>query len=164
MVLDVFRCSQLFSNVFSWVVTFLDNQSPPVQTFFLKMMSYLFRRSQLFSDDPRIPSIDHRYSIEQKFSDVFKMCSDVLRCSKMFSDDHRYFWMFYICSQMFLDVLQMFLGSFQDISRLFTEYSQDVLRIFSGLRYESSTLILYKELSSPIFQSCQSVSESVRHR
>ena len=32
------------------------------------------------------------------------------------------------------------------------------------LRYESSTLILYKELSSTIFQSCQSVSQSVRHR
>ena len=29
------------------------------------------------------------------------------------------------------------------------------------LRYESSTLILYEELSSPIFQSCQWVSESV---
>ena len=28
------------------------------------------------------------------------------------------------------------------------------------LRYESSTLILYKELSSPIFQSRQSVSEA----
>ena len=28
------------------------------------------------------------------------------------------------------------------------------------LRYENSTLILYKELSSPIFQSCESVSES----
>ena len=28
------------------------------------------------------------------------------------------------------------------------------------LRYESSTLILYKELSSPIFQSCLSVSQS----
>ena len=32
------------------------------------------------------------------------------------------------------------------------------------LRRESSTLILYKELSSPIFQSCEWVSESVRHR
>ena len=32
------------------------------------------------------------------------------------------------------------------------------------LRYESSTLILYKELSSSFFQSCQSVSQSVRHR
>ena len=32
------------------------------------------------------------------------------------------------------------------------------------LRYESSTLILYKELSGPIFQSCEWVSESVRHR
>ena len=30
---------------------------------------------------------------------------------------------------------------------------------FFKLRYESSTLILYKELSSSIFQSCQSVSE-----
>ena len=30
----------------------------------------------------------------------------------------------------------------------------------SLLRYESSTLILYKELSSPIFQSCLSVSQS----
>ena len=28
------------------------------------------------------------------------------------------------------------------------------------LRYESSTLILYKELSSTIFQSCQSVSQA----
>ena len=28
------------------------------------------------------------------------------------------------------------------------------------LRYESSTLILYKELSSSIFQSCQSVSQA----
>ena len=32
------------------------------------------------------------------------------------------------------------------------------------LRYESSTLLLYKELSSTIFQSCEWVSESVRHR
>ena len=30
----------------------------------------------------------------------------------------------------------------------------------STVRYESSTLILYKELSSPIFQSCLSVSQS----
>ena len=29
----------------------------------------------------------------------------------------------------------------------------------SSLRYESSTLILYKELSSTIFQNCRSVSE-----
>ena len=32
------------------------------------------------------------------FSDVFKMCSDVLRCSEMFKDIFR-------CSWMFLDVL-----------------------------------------------------------
>ena len=25
MILDVFRCSQLFSDVFSWIVTFMDN-------------------------------------------------------------------------------------------------------------------------------------------
>ena len=31
----------------------------------------------------------------------------------------------------------------------------------TSLRYESSTLILHKELSSTIFQSCQSVSQSV---
>ena len=38
-----------------------------------------------------------------------------------------------------------------------------LMKIFAAekeLRYESSTLILYKELSSPIFQSCQSVSEA----
>ena len=29
------------------------------------------------------------------------------------------------------------------------------VRVVILLRYESSTLILYKELSSPIFQSCQ---------
>ena len=34
------------------------------------------------------------------------------------------------------------------------------LSFFLFLRYESSTLILYKELSSTIFQSCESVSEA----
>ena len=33
--------------------------------------------------------------------------------------------------------------------------------VWSLLRYESSTLILYKELSSSIFQSCQSVSKAL---
>ena len=32
--------------------------------------------------------------------------------------------------------------------------------LVTKLRYESSTLILYKELSSPIFQSCLSVSQA----
>ena len=36
--------------------------------------------------------------------------------------------------------------------------------LWTKLRYESSTLILNKELSSTIFQNCQSVSQSVRHR
>ena len=35
-----------------------------------------------------------------------------------------------------------------------------VTRLTLSLRYESSTLILYKELSSSIFQSCLSVSQS----
>ena len=35
-----------------------------------------------------------------------------------------------------------------------------ILIVILFLRYESSTLILYNELSSPIFQSCL----SVRHR
>ena len=34
------------------------------------------------------------------------------------------------------------------------------LEEYHSLRYESSTLILYKELSSPIFQSCQSVCQA----
>ena len=36
-----------------------------------------------------------------------------------------------------------------------TENSCDGIRFLCILRYESSTLILYKELSSPIFQSCE---------
>ena len=44
MILDVCQCSQLFFDVFSWVVTFMDNH-PLCGHFFLRM-----------------PSIDHRYS------------------------------------------------------------------------------------------------------
>ena len=40
-----------------------------------------------------------------RFSDAFKICSDVLRCSQMFSDDHRCFWIF---SRYSIDVLLMF--------------------------------------------------------
>ena len=36
---------------------------------------------------------------------MFKMCSNVLRCLQMFSDDHRCFWIFSRCS---IDVLLMF--------------------------------------------------------
>ena len=53
---------------------------------------------------------------------VFKICSDVLRCSQMFSDDHRCFWIFSRYSidalLMFIDVLRMFAGFFQDVFRM----------------------------------------------
>ena len=49
------------------------------------------------------------------FSDVFKMCSDVLRSSQMFSDDHR---CFLILSRYSIDVLLMFSGFFQDVFRM----------------------------------------------
>ena len=35
LILDVFRCSQLFFDVFSWIVTFMD--PPPVRTYSLRM-------------------------------------------------------------------------------------------------------------------------------
>ena len=71
MILDVCQCSQLFFDVFSWVVTFMDNH-PLCGHFFLRM-----------------PSIDHRYSIE-----ILRCVQDVLRCSQIFPDDQRCFWIF----------------------------------------------------------------------
>ena len=76
MILDVFRGSQLFSDVFSWVVTFMDSQ-PMCGLFFSGC-------SQLFSDVLRMPSIDHIYSIE-----ILRCVQDVLRCSQMFTDVFR---------------------------------------------------------------------------
>ena len=67
MILDVFRCSQLFSDVFSWVVTFMDNH-PLCRHFF---------------------SIDHRYSLEN-----LRYVKDVLRYSQMFTDVFRWSQMF----------------------------------------------------------------------
>ena len=49
-----------------------------------------------------------------------------------------------------------------NLSSLITSYN--IFAWIGQLRYESSTLILYKKLSSTIFQSCEWVSESVRHR
>ena len=49
--------------------------------------------------------------------DVFKMCSDDLRCLDMFSEDHKC-WMLdflQIFSRCSLDVLWMFSGFFQDV-------------------------------------------------
>ena len=77
MILDVCQCSQLFFDVFSWVVTFMDNH--PLCGHF-------------FSGCPQLIT-----DILYRFSDVFKICSDVLKCSQMFYDDHR-------CFQVITDV------------------------------------------------------------
>ena len=103
MILDVFRCSQLFSDVFSWVVTFMDNH-PLCGHFFLRMSS-----------------IDHRYSIE-----ILRSVKDVLRCSQMSTDDHRCFWIF---SRYFIDVLLMFSRCSLDVLRMFAGFFQDVFRM-----------------------------------
>ena len=47
--------------------------------------------------------------------------------------------------------------SYKILSCLYQQY----YRVFLFLRYESSTLILYKELSITIFQSCESVSQAL---
>ena len=50
-------------------------------------------------------------------TDVFKMSSDDLRCSDMFSEDHKCWILDFlqIFSRCSLDVLWMFLGFFQDV-------------------------------------------------
>ena len=108
MILDVFRCSQLFSNVFSSAAIFMHNH--PCADILsqddvrcsrnvfrcsrdvFRCSRDVFRCTQLFSDVLRIPSIDHRYSIE-----ILRFVQDVLRCAQMFSDVHR-------CFQMITDV------------------------------------------------------------
>ena len=106
MILDVFQCSQLFFDVFSWVVTFMDNH--PLCGHF-------------FSGCPQLIT-----DILYRFSDVFKICSDVLRCSQMFSDDHRCFWIF---SRYSIDVLLMFSRCSLDVLRMFAGFFQDVFRM-----------------------------------
>ena len=54
------------------------------------------------------------------------MCSDVLRCSQMFSDDHRCFWIF---SRYSIDVLLMFSRCSLDVLRMFAGFFQDVFRM-----------------------------------
>ena len=58
MILDVFRCSQPFSDVFSWVVTLMDNQTTPCADIF---WSSLYVVTNLWQDqDPSIGTkIDH---------------------------------------------------------------------------------------------------------
>ena len=48
-----------------------------------------------------------------------QMCSDVLRCSQMFSDDHRCFWIF---SRYSIDALLMFSRCSLDVPRMFAEF------------------------------------------
>ena len=60
---------------------------------------------------------------------MFKMCSDVLRSSQMFSDDHRCFWILSRCS---VDVLLMFSRCSLDVLRMFAGFFQD---IFPMLRW-----------------------------
>ena len=50
------------------------------------------------------------------------MCSDVLRCSQMFSDDHRCFWIFFRYS---IDVLLMFSRCSLDVPRMIAGFFQD---------------------------------------
>ena len=64
-----------------------------------------------------MPTIDHRYSIN-----ILRCVQDVLRCSQMFSDDHRCFWIF---SRYSIDVLLMFSRCSQDICRIFPGFFQD---------------------------------------
>ena len=54
------------------------------------------------------------------------MCIDVPRCSQMFSDDHRCFWIF---SRYSVDVLLMFSGCSLDVLRMFAGFFQDVFRM-----------------------------------
>ena len=54
------------------------------------------------------------------------MCSDVLRCSHMFSDDHRCSWIF---SRYSIDALLMFSRCSLDVLKMFVGFSQDVFRM-----------------------------------
>ena len=60
---------------------------------------------------------------------MIKMCSDVLRCSQMFSDDYRCFW---ICSRYSIDVLLMFSKCSLDVPRMFAGFFQDVSGCLDG--------------------------------
>ena len=54
------------------------------------------------------------------------MCSDVLRCSQMHSDDYRCFWIF---SRYSIDVLSMSFRCSLDVLRMFAGFFQDVFRM-----------------------------------
>ena len=61
---------------------------------------------------------------------MIKMCSDVLRCSQMFLDDHRCFWIF---SRYSIDVLLMFSRCSQDVCKIFPGCCQDAPMGLVGL-------------------------------
>lgn len=54
---------------------------------------------------------------------MFKISSNVLRCSQMLSDDHRCFWIF---SRYSIDVLLMFSRCSLDVPRMFAGFFQEV--------------------------------------
>ena len=58
------------------------------------------------------------------------MMSDVLRCSQMFSDDYRCFWIF---SRYSIDVLLVFFRCSLDVSRMFAGFFQDAPMGLVGL-------------------------------
>ena len=144
MILDVFRFSQLFSDVFSLVVTFMDNH--PLCGHF-------------FSGCPQLIT-----DILQRISDVFKMCSDVLRCSQMFSDYHRCFRLFFRYS---IDVLLMFSKCSLDVLRMFAGFFQDIFRMLQWVLWALWNLMIIsnesmcfndpKELDNPNYSSIPTI-------
>ena len=88
------------------------------------MFSAVFRCFQLgchFYGKP--PSVWTFFSeCPQLITDILYRFSDVLRCSQMFSDDHRCFWIF---SRHSIDVLLMFSRCSLDVPRMIASFFQD---------------------------------------
>ena len=77
MILDVFRYSQVFSDVFSWVATFMDNH-PLCRHFFSGWYHMFSDFPEMFSDDDRCFWIFYWYYIDVLLK--FSRCSqDVCR-------------------------------------------------------------------------------------
>jgi len=106
MISDDFRCFAMFSDVFSWVVTFMDNHPLCTAQCADIISQDALNWSQIF------------YRDSQMCSRCAQMFWDVHRCSQMFSDDHRCFWIF---SRYSVNVLLMF-----------SRCSLEVLRMFAG--------------------------------
>ena len=100
---DVLSCfmmvSAIFRIVFSWDATFMHNHrlcwhffswwcqmfsdNPEMFSGFPEMFSDVLSCFQMFSGCPKLIT-----DILYRFSDLFKICSIVLKYSQMFSDDH----------------------------------------------------------------------------